>query len=366
MKKNSHILFFILSLSLATGAFSLDVASKIENTNYKITDILTQTEVADTKRVVETLSDTILSEYVKGYARRNVHAKANGCVKAELHINKDVQDSNLTKGIFQPGSSYKALVRFSNGSTNGLGDDNDGDTRGMAIKVFGVDGNKLIADPIFEDSQDFILLSHPSFFLNDSRSSAEFFERFDAGTIADYLHIPFDIGLDGTITAAEMLSQHIDNPLFTQYYSVTPYQLGSVKDQSRVVRYSVRACKSNFDKQSNKTFGKNFLRASMQETLQNNSVCMELMLQDRGRIGGIDLNNYDNWKEDKFPFTPIAQIIIPSQIFDTAEQNSMCEKLSYNPWHSIEDHKPLGVINAMRGMVYEKTSTLRRTMNGDN
>ena len=361
-----HILLSILLLSMATEIFSLDVTVPSKSANYKITDEMTQPEVNDTKRVVKTFSKKILSEYVKGYARRNVHAKANGCVKAELSINENIQDANLTRGIFKPGSKYKALIRFSNGSTNGSGDDHDGDTRGMAIKVFGVSGNKLIADPIFEDSQDFILLSHHSFFLNNSKDSAEFFERFDSGKISEFLRIPFSIGLHGTITAAEMLSQHIDNPLFTRYYSVTPYQLGHTNTQPHVVRYSVRACKSNVHKQPEKISGKNFLRNTMQATLQNESACMELMLQDRGLIGEVEIDNYDNWSEDKFPFTPIAKLTIPSQVFDTADQNNMCEKLSYNPWHSIVEHKPLGIINAMRGEVYEKTSTLRRTMNGNN
>ena len=366
MNKITQILFFILTINLSTQSIALGTLSSQESSRYQITDILEPQEVNDTQRVVKTLSDKVLSEYVKGYARRNVHAKANGCVKSEFKINNNLKNTTLAKGIFKPGASYKALIRFSNGSTNGSGDDRDGDTRGMAIKVFGVNGTKLIKDPIYKDSQDFVLLSHPSFFLNDTKSSAEFFERFDAEKISDFLHIPFDIGLNGTITAAKMLSQHIDNPLFTQYYSVTPYQLGSKDINPHVVRYSVRSCNPNMQVKSDKTSGKNFLRDSMQETLKNKSACMEFMLQDRGALFGVDLNNYDNWDEDKFPFVPIAQIIIPPQTFDTAGNNTMCEKLSYNPWHSIEDHKPLGVINAMRGMVYDKTSNVRRTMNNDN
>ena len=70
------------------------------------------------------------------------------------------------------------------------------------------------------------------------------------------------------------------------------------------------------------------------------------------------------WDEAKAPFVPVARISIPEQQFDTPEQNAACEALTYNPWHAIEAHKPLGTINRMRRVVYQAISELRFEMNG--
>jgi hypothetical protein len=64
------------------------------------------------------------------------------------------------------------------------------------------------------------------------------------------------------------------------------------------------------------------------------------------------------WPEEA-PFVDVARIEIPQQEFDTAAQNDACESMSYNPWHSLEAHRPLGTVNRMRRVVYEIISELR-------
>jgi hypothetical protein len=54
---------------------------------------------------------------------------------------------------------------------------------------------------------------------------------------------------------------------------------------------------------------------------------------------------------------------IPQQNFDTLEQNALGENLSFNPWHALPEHRPLGSINRMRKVVYERISGVRREMN---
>jgi hypothetical protein len=59
----------------------------------------------------------------------------------------------------------------------------------------------------------------------------------------------------------------------------------------------------------------------------------------------------------------VATIVIPKQNFDTPEQNTFGENLSFNPWHSLPEHRPLGSLNRMRKMVYERISRVRHEMN---
>ncbi len=51
------------------------------------------------------------------------------------------------------------------------------------------------------------------------------------------------------------------------------------------------------------------------------------------------------------------------QIFDTPEQNEFCENLSFTPWHALPQHKPLGVTNRLRKVIYERISRVRHDMN---
>jgi len=317
----------------------------------------------DTARLIKTLKETSRSEYVDGYARRSVHAKSTGCVRASVEVNSGL-DGSQSVGLFKAGSQHDAIIRYSNGSGNSYGDDHSGDTRGMAIKLINSGGNRLIQDPSRPAGNDFILLSHPKFFLNQSGPTAEFFEKFDAGGISQLAGIPFVIGLDGTKTAAEMLMQHIENPLGADYWSVTPYQLGAERSP-RVVRYHVQPCvEGDYAKSGVASEGKNFLREAIKNTLNVGEVCLSFQIQDRGELSQIDdINGYDNWDAKMYPFVEIAKIRIPTQHFDSAEQNLACEKLSFNPWHTTPEHAPLGIINAMRGPTYREMYGLRSEMN---
>jgi len=67
-----------------------------------------------------------------------------------------------------------------------------------------------------------------------------------------------------------------------------------------------------------------------------------------------------DWKS---PYQKIATLKIPAQTFEYPEQVKFCENLSYTPWHSLPEHRPLGGINRPRKQVYELISRLRNRLN---
>jgi hypothetical protein len=69
------------------------------------------------------------------------------------------------------------------------------------------------------------------------------------------------------------------------------------------------------------------------------------------------------WPEEVAPFYKAATIRIPKQEFDSAEQLAFCENLSFTPWHALPEHKPLGSINRLRKIVYERISNTRHVLN---
>jgi hypothetical protein len=69
------------------------------------------------------------------------------------------------------------------------------------------------------------------------------------------------------------------------------------------------------------------------------------------------------WKEDQAPFHEVATVYIPRQDIDSPRRNEFAENISFNPWHALPEHRPLGVINRVRKVVYDKISNVRHEMN---
>jgi hypothetical protein len=135
-----------------------------------------------------------------------------------------------------------------------------------------------------------------------------------------------------------------------------------LSDGRRAVKYSVRPCTAKAGTIPEDA-GKNFLRHAMQETLRKGAACMEFMVQAPEEKMSVE-DVVTPWAETRAPFVRVARITIPAQVFNTAKQNESCENLSYNPWHALPAHRPLGTINRMRRVVYEAIRKLRHGMNG--
>jgi hypothetical protein len=60
----------------------------------------------------------------------------------------------------------------------------------------------------------------------------------------------------------------------------------------------------------------------------------------------------------------VAQITIQVQEFASPEQPKFCDNLSFTPWHTIPEHRPLGGINRVRKTVYDTVSRVRHELNG--
>ncbi|HEX7191771.1 MAG TPA: LodA/GoxA family CTQ-dependent oxidase, partial [Thermoanaerobaculia bacterium] len=70
------------------------------------------------------------------------------------------------------------------------------------------------------------------------------------------------------------------------------------------------------------------------------------------------------WSEDKSEPVHVATLILPRQDVDANGQAGYGENLSFNPWHSIAAHKPLGSISDARKVVYHASAAVRRDANG--
>ena len=130
-------------------------------------------------------------------ARRDVHAKLTGYLKAEFRVNESVPNG-LGKGVFVPGKIYQALIRFSNASGDPSRSDDNEDTRGMAIKLLDVPGNKVLENDSEAKTQDFMLINYPVFLTNDPKKYLSLIQK-SSGNFLQKLSIPITLGLKGTL-----------------------------------------------------------------------------------------------------------------------------------------------------------------------
>lgn len=341
------------------------VKSSSENIDYPEIDTalgekLQPNEDVIAHQITQVIEKSIREQYTAGNALRDAHPKAHGCVRAEFHVFKNIP-AQLAKGIFIPDKNYEAWIRFSNASNDASRADIEKDARGMAIKILDVSGQKILENEKEATTQDFIMINHPVFFVNDGQRYLSFMNDLNSHNMIRKLHMPFPLGFKGTMNALGARNSKISNPLYTWYWSMAPYQLGLGVDR-QAVKYSVRNC-STVSATLPDHPSHNFLRDALKDTLQKQDVCMEFLIQPRTSTKMLVEDAMTEWKENEAPFYQVATIHIPKQSFDTPEQNQFCENLSFTPWHALPEHKPLGAINRMRKIIYENISRVRHDIN---
>lgn len=292
-------------------------------------------------------------------ARRDQHPKAHGCVHAHFIIADDVP-SELRHGIFREPRTYDAWIRFSSSSPL-MTPDTKRDAHGMAIKIVGVPGEKVLEDERNADTQDFILANNNAFFVRSAHDYVQFMQAFTGGKVLSFFFAwnPFHWRLRELTNMLLSVGKRITNPLHTRYWSQTPYRLGP-----HAVKYSAMPHSQTVDPMPESP-GPDFLREIMIQTLQQGDVFLDFLVQvqtDPVRMPVEDSTVV--WDERLSPFRRVATIRIPAQDFDTPERHEFAENLSYNPWHSLPDHQPLGCMNRIRRRVYEMISRLRHERNG--
>jgi len=307
------------------------------------------------QKLIELLKGKMQKDYASGKMLRDAHPKQHGCIKAEFSVEPQLPNE-LRVGVFKVARSYPAWIRFSNASGD-VQADTEKDVRGMAIKLMGVSGEKLLEDEKDAQTQDFILISNPVLPVG---TAADFHKLVDAsinGHMIRFFFNPFDAHLRELILFAKAAKQHT-NPLDIRYWSTTPYLFGT-----RAVKYSVRPTSTNISKMP-KNPSPDYLREIMQQQLVIEGASFDFMVQfqmDQTKMPIEDASIV--WDETLAPFHKIATITIPPQKFDTEAQMDFGENLSFTPWHSLPDHRPLGNINRVRKEVYRNLSKFRHTHN---
>jgi catalase len=320
---------------------------------------LTQSIIEDAIRVVEQHRDNTR-------VLRDAHAKAHGCMKAEVTVSADI-DSSLQRGVLsEPGKTWQAWMRLSNGNAYPQFD-RARDARGMAIKLLDVPGEKLTQSLQHASEQDFVMFNHPAFFVRDvAEYKSNFAAQADGKKVMAFFPSwnPNTWEIRHLIIALKTLSPAPETPVATTYNSIAPFKLGEHNIKYRVIPQP-EACPEYQLPEQNQDLP-NFLRNALYQQLSLDRVpaCFALQVQRQNPEYYMPIEDPSvEWSEAISPFETVATIKVPAQDFDSREQNLFCDNLSFNPWHALPEHRPIGGINRLRKAVYEAVSIYRLERN---
>ena len=291
-----------------------------------------------------------------GKARRAQHAKHHGCVTAIFEVRADVP-ADLRQGLFADPQRYTAAIRFSNSRQK---DDRQADTHGMAIKLTGVPGEKLLPGEEHETAQDFLLVDSEVFITGDGAT----YTWLNKGLIDPGQSVLERIGFWASMMLQPSLLLRImrvaggrpTSPLTQSYYSTTPYSCGAMP-----VKWVVRPASN---RNAEPLSGPDGLAEALQRDLADAPFQFDFGVDVQVDPAAQPIEDPTvAWSQAKGARRVwLATITIPTQTLD--RQASLAEDISYSPWHGLIAHTPLGAINQLRKPVYRELAIRRHKLNG--
>jgi hypothetical protein len=316
-------------------------------------------------------SETV--EQRQGHAVRASHAKSTACVIGELVVPAGLPPE-LTQGLFAKPGTYPVAVRFAQGPGENLGD-RVSTHRGMAIKVFEVEGEKL--DGHDAPTQDFVLASGTT---------------FPAGTAAGFLSQAKKIGMtvpmpEGVKSAASSIARNINkvlnavgtepsptldfyghpysHPLDETYFSQCPMRFGDyVAKLGAFPATPAQAALADWRLDPHQD--EDGFRHAAVDFFAGNDVVFELRAQlwANAQTQPIEDASVD-WPTSASPYRTVATLRLPRQAaYGDARVRYFDDVMTFRPAHSLAAHRPLGGVMRARLQVYKALSAFRHRENG--
>jgi len=293
-----------------------------------------------------------------GGFERGGNTKTHGIVRGEFIVHDNLP-AELRHGVYAQPHTYRAWVRFSGPGPYITPDIDDVGFMSISIKLMGVPGPKLMDEEKF--TLDMFGVSPPTFVTPDTKANAQLqIESVKNASIFYFLNFHRPHLLDLIMQSLWIKTQ--SSPFEAPYFSCVPYLLG----EGQAMQYSV------WPKSKQRTRiprlplrpPDDYLRNAMVAALTAGDVELDIRLQRQTDPHLMPVeNNAVLWPEKLSPRVSVATLRLPRQKFDSPAQMEFAKRLSYNPWHTIAEHRPLGNQSRARRRMYLELSMLRHSMN---
>jgi hypothetical protein len=280
-----------------------------------------------------------------GARTRALHAKSHGGLRARLRVLGDLPD-HARHGLFATPGEHRAYVRLSNGS-GALQHDKAPDLRGLAVKVLDVPGPKVLGDA---STQDFLMIDTPTV---PFRTPEEFIAFVCASSPPDggigkvFGEIGFfrTLGLlAGLAKAAKGRPRNVVDRVF---YSAAAITVG--KHAARYAAFPVHDAVEDAAPAAER----DYLGPRTARRLAAHPLEYELRVQFFVDEATTPIE--DSRVAWPSPWVPVARLAIAAQDATTdrgKRLHDFVEKLSFDPWHALVEHRPLGAVMRARKHAY--------------
>ncbi len=308
--------------------------------------------------IIDTFGQQMRKLWKPGGVERGGNTKTHGIVRGEFIVHDNLPPE-FRHGIYAKPQTFRAWVRFSGPGPYVTPDIDDVGFMSVSIKLMGVPGPKLMEEE--KHTIDMFGVSPPTFVTPDTKANAQLQkESLKNAQIFYFLNFHRSHVLDLIMQSLFIKTQ--SSPLEAPYFSCVPYLLG----EGRAMQYSVWPKTKKRTPIPRLPFRPpdDYLRDAMVASLAGGDVELDFRLQRQTDPHLMPLeNNAVLWPEKLSPRVSVATLRLPRQKFDSPAQLEFAKKLSYNPWHTIAEHRPLGNQSRARQRMYYELSKLRHTMN---
>jgi hypothetical protein len=315
-------------------------------------------EEAHLQSIIDSFTTQMKLLWKPGGFERGGNTKTHGIVRGEFTVHDGLPE-HLRRGVFAQPKTYRAWVRFSGPGPYVTPDIEDPGFMSISIKLMGVAGPKLMEEE--RHTQDFLSVSTPTFVTRDTRANAHL-QKWSVrnAQIFHFLNLRRPHLLDLVMQGLWIKTQ--SSPFEAPYFSCVPYLLG----EGQAMQYSVWPTSTKRTRIPRLPLRPpdDYLREAMVAALAANDVRLDfrVQVQTDPHLMPIE-NNGVLWPERLSPRVSVATLRLPRQRFDSPEQTAFARRLSYNPWHSVPEHRPLGNQSRARRRMYYELSQLRHRMN---
>nr|WP_245195801.1 catalase family protein [Aureimonas populi] len=320
------------------------------------------------RRIVEITS----TDY--GHAVRSVHAKAHGLLVGEFEVLGGLC-AELRQGLFSQARTYPVILRFST-NPGDLLDDSVTTPRGLAIKVVGVEGERLPGAE-GERTQDFVTVNGPAFV---APTAAAFLKNLkllsrttDQPQILKKVLSAALRGAESTLEAVggesatlKALGGHPDTHILGEtFFTQAPILFGRYMAKLTVVPVSP-GLKALKDAPVHSMGRPDALREAVQAFFERGEGVWEVRAQLLTDPKTMPLEDASVvWPQTGSPYLPVARIRVASQDSWSEERaRKLDDGLAFSPWHTLAAHRPLGSIMRVRKPSYEMSAAFRGRFNG--
>jgi hypothetical protein len=281
---------------------------------------------------------------------RALHAKQHAGLRARLEVLPDLP-APYAQGLFAKPGRFEAFVRLSNGTAR-VQHDKQPDLRGLAIKVLGVEGEKTL---FAHETQDFLLIDEDAL---PFRTPVEFvtFLRCaqSPASLPFTLFARLGFRAFGLIAAlAKGVKGNRGSVLDLEYHSVAPHAWGPYAARLHLVPSHQASPHARPQREPD------YLRHELSPRVRAGGIAYRVFVQ-------LHADPAESVEDVTRPWTsPRREVgvltIVPDDL-NSAEGKALeafVGSLSFDPWHSLAPHRPLGLAMRARKPAYYKSNRAR-------